>query len=600
MAYVVISYSRTDSERVRLLRKMLESEGIRVWQDQNLEAGEFQIAIENEIHRADAVVIVWSQSARESRWVRAEADLAIDLGKAISVRIDDIQADSLPLLYKFENLIDLLYWNGNASDDRFRKVVNAINSFAELGDYGDAYDDDEDLDDIIDDPLFKRAAQIALARTNFTIIRPLATGEVSTVYLGRLSRRKVTVKVLRNTILALGTESGAVARNHVWREIELTSQLRDPCFLRVVDAFYGEGDYFVVTDYAPGRTIAEVIEDRAAKSDDGKGRFTVTETVSILHQISVALKESIGVGVRYLAINPSEVFLSPERGNDDLIVYTTPLNLAYFLEQLKFNESIEFMPDKGPFTAPERLEASPHRPDDEMTEESTRAIDAALQFSLGMLGWTMLEGVIPFQPIPDESAFARMSRFSREAQDFSQRILKASWRSQGRALSRILEQMVRADPTERWYSMDLVEDLFAALRGSLLDAEVERRAKNAYREVSRGGQAFYDTFYRKLFERAPRLRAQFPQNDPPERQKHRIDLGLQQLLNYRQGQVEPTTLSTLRELHRSFNPTTEEWKIFGNCLIDAFEAHLPHDEKRAARLAALEVIIWPGIYYFID
>ncbi len=581
---VVVSYSRADKVRVAELTAILREHGLAVWYDRELTTGEFELEIENQIHRAVAVIVVWSESAVQSQWVRAEAALALELGKAISVRIDKVASARLPLRYKQENCIDLSDWTEGGSPDVTR-IVEAAHALRA--------NDDPEPDP--DDPLLEQVADVARNRTNFTILRRLAIGEVSRVYLGRLNRRLVTVKMIRDGRLASGTPSAAEARDTALREIDKSAHLEHPCFLRIADAFHHAENFYVVTDFAPSRTIRAVMGDETRAG----GRFDVVSTVGILHQLAEALIDGQRCGLRFLAVNPSEVYLNHDETSGEARAQLTPLNFAYFLAQLAADTNVLFTLEKGPFTAPERFVVGLLAPPTTRDEEQW-AIDRANQFSLGMLGWTMLEGRQPFLGVEGESAYHRMRRFEQEAPSFSQRVAEAPWRSEGQALFRVIERMVRFRPEERWTDMTQVSHLLGALEGEQAGAEVERGVKAAYHEVCHGNEGFYNEFYGRLFTRAPHLKAIFPMGETPEAQAARLDGALGQLLNYREQQREPTTLSAIRASHRPRGLTGDDYRHFGHALIETFEQRLPDDEQREARLAALEIVIWPALYYFID
>lgn len=91
MADIFVSYANEDRERVRGLVAMLESDGWSVWWDRSLHAGEaWPDVIERELGRATCVVVVWSDAAVRSHWVRLEAHTARRRGILVPVAIDAI------------------------------------------------------------------------------------------------------------------------------------------------------------------------------------------------------------------------------------------------------------------------------------------------------------------------------------------------------------------------------------------------------------------------------------------------------------------------------------------------------------------------------
>ncbi len=105
MADVFISYSRADHDRVRPIADRLTSLGYSIWWDKHLRAGQvFVDEIERQLDAARAVLTAWSQNARNSTWVYAEASRGLDNNKFLQVRIDNVQ---LPLPFDALQVADL-------------------------------------------------------------------------------------------------------------------------------------------------------------------------------------------------------------------------------------------------------------------------------------------------------------------------------------------------------------------------------------------------------------------------------------------------------------------------------------------------------------
>lgn len=105
MADVFISYSRLDHERVRPIADRLVSLGYTIWWDKHLRAGQvFVDEIERQLDAARAVLTAWSRNARNSTWVYAESSRALDAGKFLQLRLDDVQ---LPLPFDALQAVDM-------------------------------------------------------------------------------------------------------------------------------------------------------------------------------------------------------------------------------------------------------------------------------------------------------------------------------------------------------------------------------------------------------------------------------------------------------------------------------------------------------------
>lgn len=91
MADVFISYKREDRAWAVRLDEALRAAGYSTWWDTSLVAGEhFNDAIDRELGDARAVVVVWSDAAKASRWVNAEAVSGFDRDILVSARIDGV------------------------------------------------------------------------------------------------------------------------------------------------------------------------------------------------------------------------------------------------------------------------------------------------------------------------------------------------------------------------------------------------------------------------------------------------------------------------------------------------------------------------------
>ncbi len=111
MADVFVSYARSDKERVAPLVSALEAQGLSVWWDPEIAAGQqFDDQIEAEMGAARSVLVVWTPTSVASRWVRGEAREAADTGILVPVRFD---AARLPMDVRALHTIDLDNWGND-------------------------------------------------------------------------------------------------------------------------------------------------------------------------------------------------------------------------------------------------------------------------------------------------------------------------------------------------------------------------------------------------------------------------------------------------------------------------------------------------------
>ena len=110
MADVFVSYSRVNRDRITGVSDALEESGHSVWWDRSLAPGDdYAMLIEKEIDAARCCVVAWSKTARESLWVRAEANEALDSGKLVQINLDGAR---LPLPFTMLSFLDFTRWRG--------------------------------------------------------------------------------------------------------------------------------------------------------------------------------------------------------------------------------------------------------------------------------------------------------------------------------------------------------------------------------------------------------------------------------------------------------------------------------------------------------
>ncbi|MEM9495144.1 MAG: TIR domain-containing protein [Pseudomonadota bacterium] len=124
MGHIFISYARADRPVVEKLSHALESAGHSVWWDRHITGGAaFAKDIEAQLHKSDAVIVVWSANAVESDWVKDEAVFARDKGKLIPISLYDGEA---PIGFRQYQMIDFQRWKGDPDHAEFRGLLSAL------------------------------------------------------------------------------------------------------------------------------------------------------------------------------------------------------------------------------------------------------------------------------------------------------------------------------------------------------------------------------------------------------------------------------------------------------------------------------------------
>ncbi len=121
MADIFISYNREDMTVAKCFQRGLEQEGLSVWWDQSLQAGEaYDEVTEAALRGAKAVVVLWSPRSVVSRWVRAEATLADRAKTLLPILIEPCER---PIMFELTQTTELIGWNGDLADPAWRRLV---------------------------------------------------------------------------------------------------------------------------------------------------------------------------------------------------------------------------------------------------------------------------------------------------------------------------------------------------------------------------------------------------------------------------------------------------------------------------------------------
>jgi hypothetical protein len=121
MPSVFISYAHEDRPVVSHLAKGLKDAGFEVWWDDNLEAGQrFRTSIQDQLMKADVIIVVWSERSVQSQWVIAEAARRSGEGILLPLRIDSAP---LPLGLSEIHTLDLADWGGEFDSSLWNRLL---------------------------------------------------------------------------------------------------------------------------------------------------------------------------------------------------------------------------------------------------------------------------------------------------------------------------------------------------------------------------------------------------------------------------------------------------------------------------------------------
>jgi TolB-like protein len=129
MADIFVSYARGDKPLVAPLVAALGAQGWSVWWDPSINPGqEFDRLISTELDAARAVIVVWTPTSVESRWVRGEAREGANRGVLVPVRFANAR---LPIDVRSLHTTDLDEWRGDSQSAAFQELARAIRALVE-------------------------------------------------------------------------------------------------------------------------------------------------------------------------------------------------------------------------------------------------------------------------------------------------------------------------------------------------------------------------------------------------------------------------------------------------------------------------------------
>jgi tetratricopeptide (TPR) repeat protein len=124
MASIFLSYAREDLNKAERIAETLCAAGHAVWWDRHLHAGaSFTAEIDEQLRKADHVVVLWSARSITSAWVQDEAAVGRDSGRLIPVLIAQVEP---PLGFRQYQAVDLSGWSGRGKPHTLDELIRAL------------------------------------------------------------------------------------------------------------------------------------------------------------------------------------------------------------------------------------------------------------------------------------------------------------------------------------------------------------------------------------------------------------------------------------------------------------------------------------------
>jgi serine/threonine-protein kinase len=125
---VFVSYKSEDRQAAARIVDALAAEGLSVWWDQHIGAGdEWRQSITDNLQAARCVLVLWTSTSigPEGRFVQDEASHAMRRGRYLGVRLEPVE---MPIGFGGVQAVDLKGWKGDRADPKFRTLLAAIES----------------------------------------------------------------------------------------------------------------------------------------------------------------------------------------------------------------------------------------------------------------------------------------------------------------------------------------------------------------------------------------------------------------------------------------------------------------------------------------
>ncbi len=201
----------------------------------------------------------------------------------------------------------------------------------------------------------------------YEIIKTLGEGGMANVYLAydTILGREVAVKVLRGD---LASDPKFVRRFQ--REALSASSLSHPNIVEVYDVGEDDGQYYIVMEYCPGKTLKQLLKKR--------GSLTTTEVIDIMMQITDGMAHAHDAYIIHRDIKPQNIIIL-ENG----IIKITDFGIAMALNSTQLTQTNSVM-------------GSVHYLPPEQASGKGSTIRSDI-YSMGILMYELLTGDVPYR-----------------------------------------------------------------------------------------------------------------------------------------------------------------------------------------------------------
>lgn len=124
MARIFLSYAHEDQAAAKRIVDALAREGLEAWWDHDIPPGRtWDEMIGARIDSADIVIVLWSKRSIASNFVKEEAQIALDAGKLLPLKIDDVEP---PIGFRRLQAANLSGWRDDPGHGQWRVALSEI------------------------------------------------------------------------------------------------------------------------------------------------------------------------------------------------------------------------------------------------------------------------------------------------------------------------------------------------------------------------------------------------------------------------------------------------------------------------------------------
>ena len=233
---------------------------------------------------------------------------------------------------------------------------------------------DETVADVVIDPLLRRVFE-----GKYRLDERLGGGGMGTVYRAThlLIDRPVAIKVLSQRFVG---DSTATLRFR--REARAAGRMHHPNAVSVTDfGATSDGYLYIVMELLEGRTLRDLLAREAP--------LDVARTVSIMLQTCAAVSAAHDVGLIHRDLKPANIFIE-QRPNTPSVVKVLDFGVAKFAVEEQADDDYQTLTQVG------AIIGTPRYMSPEQCSGSGNVTPASDVYSLGIILYEMLSGVVPF------------------------------------------------------------------------------------------------------------------------------------------------------------------------------------------------------------